>query len=150
MAKGSCVADRMAGGQVEGAEERAKESEEKSVAEGVAEGVGERVWERVEEKSRFEQPRRVVDGVETRARGRSERALSERGPGAWGVVHAIIGTAGYEFSDVLPASQQKGWVRFVNNTLYGYGVLTVDHESLHFGFVRSDGAGLLDEFTLHK
>jgi len=70
--------------------------------------------------------------------------------GVWGVVHAIIGTAGYEFSSVAPPDRQKAWVRFVNNTLYGFGAIDANVSHLQFSFVRSDGGGLLDEFTLRR
>jgi hypothetical protein len=33
---------------------------------------------------------------------------------------------------------------------HSYGAVDADASSLHFGFVRSDGQGLLDEFTLRK
>jgi hypothetical protein len=69
---------------------------------------------------------------------------------AWGTVHAIVGTAGYEFSDVADPSQQKAWVKFVNNTVYGFAAIEASASKLHFEFLRSDGAGVLDEFTLTR
>ena len=68
----------------------------------------------------------------------------------WGVTHVVVGAAGYEFSEVAPATQKKSWVAFVNNTRYGFGAIDADMESLCFSFVRSDGEGVMDEFTLRK
>ena len=63
---------------------------------------------------------------------------------------SLVGAAGYEFSEVAPATQKKSWVAFVNNTRYGFGAIDADMESLCFSFVRSDGEGVMDEFTLRK
>lgn len=68
----------------------------------------------------------------------------------WGVTHLVIGTAGYEFSGVADPDEQAPWVAFVNNTRYGFGTIDANRTTLSFGFVRSDGGGLLDAFSLES
>ena len=66
-----------------------------------------------------------------------------------GVVHSVIGAAGYEFSQVASGPDSPAWLRYANDTQYGYAHIDVDSESLHFEFLRADGGGVLDEFTLN-
>lgn len=75
---------------------------------------------------------------------------SGQSSGQWGVVHAVIGAAGYEFSRVADRASAPAWVRFVNDTLYGYATLDANASHLHFAFVRADGQGVLDEVVLDK
>jgi hypothetical protein len=87
------------------------------------------------------------------ARGKCVDSSSSIGPELdrpWGIVHAVIGAAGYEFSRVAEPSNTPAWVRFANDTQYGYATLDANTSRLHFAFVRADGQGLLDEVTLEK
>ena len=68
----------------------------------------------------------------------------------WGVVHAVVGAAGYAFSPVATGADVPKWVRFASDSTYGYARLSANSSSFHFGFVRSDNGELLDEFTLSK
>ncbi len=75
------------------------------------------------------------------------------GAGERGVTHVIIGNAGFEFTPLetdVPGGKAPDWMVFQNNTRYGLASITADEASLHFGMVRSDGMGVLDEFTLKK
>jgi len=67
-----------------------------------------------------------------------------------GIVHAVIGAAGYEFSPVATGDDVPVWVAYANDTKYGYAAIDATPTSFHFAFVRADGEGILDEFTLHK
>ena len=69
---------------------------------------------------------------------------------AAGVVHTVIGAAGYEFSPIAEGADIPNWVEYADNATYGFGMIDATKSTFHFQFVRSDGRGVLDEFTLHK
>jgi len=81
---------------------------------------------------------------------RAEDAKSCAGDCHPGIVHAVIGAAGYEFSEVAQGADIPPWVVFANDTRYGYGTIDATATRFRFAFVRADGEGVLDEFTLHK
>ena len=67
-----------------------------------------------------------------------------------GVTHAVIGTAGYEFSPIPSGASLPAWVKFANNATYGYAAINANRTRLHFEFIRADGRGHLDEFALWR
>jgi len=70
------------------------------------------------------------------------------GHGEHGIVHAVVGAAGYEFSEF--AKDTPHWVEFADNSVYGFAEISADATSLHFTFLRSDDGSKLDEAWLHK
>ena len=79
------------------------------------------------------------------------KSLVEDSEAEWkGVVHAVIGAAGYEFSNVASGKDVPEWVVFANDTKYGFAIIDANATSLNFQFVRSDGEGVLDEFALRR
>jgi hypothetical protein len=94
---------------------------------------------------------RCVQHASDHQRTRGSQGQPPLRPGQqWGVTHLVVGTAGYEFSEVASPAEQQGWVAFVNNTRYGFGAIDANLSALRFAFVRSDGAGILDEVTLRR
>ena len=72
------------------------------------------------------------------------------GSADWGVVHAVIGAAGYSFSSVATGASAPAWVQFASDSVYGYSRIKANATHFHFGFVRSDNGKLLDEVSLGK
>ena len=67
-----------------------------------------------------------------------------------GVVHAVVGAAGYTFSDVAQGADVPAWVAFANDTRYGFATIEASDSELRWQFLRSDDGSVLDEFTLTK
>ena len=67
-----------------------------------------------------------------------------------GVVHAVIGAAGYSFSLVAQGADVPEWVAFANDTQYGFATIEASDSHLRWEFLRSDDGSVLDEFQLTK
>jgi hypothetical protein len=72
------------------------------------------------------------------------------GSGEHGVVHAVIGAAGYTFSLVAQGADAPAWVAFANDTQYGFATIEASDTDLHFQFLRADDGSAMDEFALTK
>ena len=68
--------------------------------------------------------------------------------GKGGIVHAVIGAAGYEFSPIAAEADKPGWLRFASNTTYGYSRMTANATTLDFVFLRTDTKAIIDGFVL--
>lgn len=67
-----------------------------------------------------------------------------------GVVHAVIGVAGYEFSATASGSDIPSWVEYQEYDQYGYSRIHADAKTLRFSFVATATGTVLDETTLES
>jgi hypothetical protein len=67
-----------------------------------------------------------------------------------GVTHAVIGAAGYDFSDIASGSDIPDWVEYAENDQYGYARISTDASKLRFEFVYSATGVVGDSFDLDK
>jgi hypothetical protein len=63
-----------------------------------------------------------------------------------GVVHAVIGSAGYELSRV--GDEPAKWALFRQDQYYGFARIEVDASSLSFKFLRADTEEVVDSVVL--
>jgi hypothetical protein len=65
-----------------------------------------------------------------------------------GVVHAVIGVAGYEFSPVATGADKPSWVEYQECDRYGYARIHADAAVLQFSFVDTGTGVVVDGVTL--